>query len=106
MCPPRDERRGKENLESPHVEVPETAVDRRDVAAGDVAARDAVPPSSASAPFDTLENGTMPDPVPDLRRDALEEAAETSPEARERVQELDRRDAAANPAFGKPRRTS
>jgi len=43
-------------------------------------------------------------PVPDLRRDALEEAAETSPEARERVQALDRREAAVDPAFERPDR--
>ena len=52
---------------------------------------------------DALEYGLM-GPVPDLRRDALEEAAETSPEARERVQALDRREAAVDPAFERPDR--
>jgi hypothetical protein len=45
---------------------------------------------------------SVPGDVPDLRRDAIEEAAETSPEALGRVADLNAREAAADPAFARP----
>lgn len=41
---------------------------------------------------------TMPN-LPDLRRDAIEEAAETSPEARSRFAEMNTEEATADPAL-------
>ena len=85
MYPAGDDRRGSGKLDSTDsAQAPQ--IGRSEATAGDAA-----PAPSASAPFDPIDNETMPGPVPDLRRDALEEAAETSPEARERIRELDRR---------------
>jgi hypothetical protein len=51
---------------------------------------------------DTTELNPVPREIPDLRRDAIEEAAETSPEARERIQRLNAVEAAADPTLHRP----
>lgn len=38
-------------------------------------------------------------PIPDMRRDAIEEAAETSSEARGRIDRMDAQEAAADPTL-------
>jgi hypothetical protein len=51
---------------------------------------------------DTTELHPVPRDVPDLRRDAIEEAAETSREARERIGRLNAVEAAADPTLHRP----
>ena len=58
---------------------------------------------SESGP-DTTELFPVPRDIPDLRRDAIEEASETSPEALERIARLNAREAAADPALQRPDR--
>ncbi|GEM_PF-4622949 len=60
-------------------------------------------PPPPSTPRDD-EGRSIPGDVPDLRRDALEEAAETSTEALDRTRRLDELEAAADPAFALPPR--
>jgi hypothetical protein len=50
---------------------------------------------------DTLSTQFVPDAMPDLRRDAIEEAAETSPEARMRIDELNAREAAMDASLSR-----
>ncbi len=56
--------------------------------------------------FDSTELHPVPRDVPDLRRDAIEEAAETSRDARERVARLNALEAAADPTLHRPDATS
>lgn len=64
-------------------------------------------PRRAAAQDDTrLDLAPIPadlPPVPDMRRDAIEEAAETSPEARARIERLDTLEAGADPALRRPK---
>jgi hypothetical protein len=52
--------------------------------------------------LDSTELHPVPRDIPDLRRDAIEEAAETSREARERVAQLNALEAAADPTLHRP----
>jgi hypothetical protein len=56
--------------------------------------------------LDSAELHPVPRDIPDLRRDAIEEAAETSREARERVARLNAVEAAADPTLHRPDTTA
>jgi hypothetical protein len=51
---------------------------------------------------DNAELFPVPRDIPDLRRDAIEEASETSPEAHERTARLNALEAAADPTLQRP----
>jgi hypothetical protein len=70
-------------------------------AASNMPDRPPLAPKASSREGPALPEGPFPDArdIPDMRRDAIEEAAETSPEAYARFARLNRLEAEADPAL-------
>jgi hypothetical protein len=76
------------NSEPPMSESPRAAATPHDATA--------TPPGDETPLFPTMPN------LPDMRRDAIEEAAETSSEARARVSRMNDDEATADPTLSRP----